>query len=56
MGCGSTAVVCKKMNRFFIGSEINKNYIDIAEQRLHTEKLQELDPNYKNYNQVLLPL
>ena len=56
MGCGSTAVVCKKMNRSFVGSEINKNYIDIAEQRLHTEKLQELDPNYKNYNQVLLPL
>jgi len=56
MGCGSTAVVCKKMNRFFIGSEINKNYIDIAKQRLHTEKLQELNPNYKNYNQVLLPL
>ena len=56
MGSGTTAVVCKKMNRSFIGSEVNKNYIDIATQRLHTEKLQELNPDYKNYTQSYLPL
>ena len=51
MGCGSTAVVCKKMNRFFIGSEVNKEYVDIAIQRLHTDKLEKLDPNHKKYIQ-----
>jgi len=55
MGSGSTAVVCKKMNRFFIGSEVNEEYIDIAKQRLHTNKLEQLNPNYKNYIQSNLP-
>ena len=34
MGTGTTAVVAKKLNRKFIGSEIDKNYCKITEQRL----------------------
>jgi len=34
MGLGTTAVVCKKLNRRFIGSEISENYIEIIEDRL----------------------
>jgi site-specific DNA-methyltransferase (adenine-specific) len=55
-GTGTTAVVCKKMNRNFIGSEINNNYIDIAMQRLETNKLQPINDNYKNYRQSVLDL
>lgn len=33
-GSGTTAVACKKLNRRFIGTEINKEYFDIAEERL----------------------
>jgi site-specific DNA-methyltransferase (adenine-specific)/modification methylase len=34
MGTGTTAVVAKQLKREFIGSEISKKYIDIAEKRL----------------------
>lgn len=34
MGSGTTAVAAKSVNRNFIGSEWNKKYCDIAEQRL----------------------
>tara|TARA_R100001369_G_scaffold70424_1_gene98167 strand:- start:3694 stop:4578 length:885 start_codon:yes stop_codon:yes gene_type:complete len=34
MGTGTTALVCKKMNRSYIGSEINKSYTDISDDRL----------------------
>lgn len=34
MGIGTTAVVCKKIGRDFIGFEINSNYVDIANKRL----------------------
>ena len=34
MGTGSTAVVAKKMNRKFLGSEISSEYIKVAEDRL----------------------
>jgi len=33
-GSGTTAVACKKLNRKFIGFEINKEYCDIANKRL----------------------
>ena len=36
MGSGTTAVVAKKMNRNFIGIELNPEYIKIAEARLKT--------------------
>jgi len=34
MGTGTTAIVSKKMNRRFIGSEIGKDYFDLVEKRL----------------------
>lgn len=34
MGTGTTAVVAKKMNRKYIGSEISKKYVLIAEERI----------------------
>ena len=34
MGSGTTGVACKNTNRNFIGIEINKEYFDIAKQRL----------------------
>jgi site-specific DNA-methyltransferase (adenine-specific)/modification methylase len=35
MGVGTTAVVCKKMNRNYIGSEINEEYCNIINKRLN---------------------
>lgn len=35
MGSGSTGVACKNLNRNFIGIEINKEYFDIAENRIN---------------------
>lgn len=37
MGTGTTAVVCKKMNRRFIGSEIITSYIEVAKERLQND-------------------
>jgi DNA modification methylase len=34
MGTGTTAVVARKLNRNFIGCEVNPEYIDIAEKKL----------------------
>ena len=34
MGSGTTGVACKNTNRNFIGIELDKNYFDIAENRL----------------------
>ena len=34
MGSGTTAKMCLKINRDFIGSEISKEYCEIAEQRI----------------------
>ena len=38
MGSGTTAVACKALGRQFIGVEVNKQYIDIATQRLNLLK------------------
>jgi site-specific DNA-methyltransferase (adenine-specific) len=37
MGSGTTAIVSKKINRKYIGSEITKQYFDISNQRLQLE-------------------
>jgi len=37
MGAGTTAVVARKLDRNFIGFELNKKYIQIAEKRLYEE-------------------
>jgi len=34
MGSGTTALVARKYNRQFIGSELNSEYIEIATKRL----------------------
>lgn len=34
MGSGTTGVACKKLNRNFIGVELEKKYFDIAEKRI----------------------
>lgn len=36
MGSGTTGVACKELNREFIGSELDKNYFNIAKQRIDT--------------------
>lgn len=37
MGAGTTAVVARKLNRNYIGFELNADYIKIAEKRLYEE-------------------
>lgn len=37
MGAGTTAVVAKKLNRNYIGFELNSEYIKIAEKRIYNE-------------------
>lgn len=37
MGAGTTAVVARKLNRNFIGIELNPKYIEIANKRLYNE-------------------
>lgn len=34
MGTGTTAVVAKKLNRHFLGSELNKKYFEVIKHRL----------------------
>jgi DNA modification methylase len=34
MGCGTTGQACEEMNRKFIGIELSKEYVKIAEERL----------------------
>lgn len=38
MGAGTTAVVCKKLHRNWIGIELNEKYIQIAENRINKTK------------------
>lgn len=37
MGAGTTALVARKLNRFYIGFELNPEYISIAEKRLFSD-------------------
>lgn len=39
MGAGSTGVACLKLNRKFLGIEIDTNYFDIAQNRLMETKI-----------------
>ena len=39
MGSGTTGVACKKLNRNFIGIEINEKYYEIAKRRIENENL-----------------
>jgi len=42
MGSGSTAIACHLTNRSYIGFEIEKEYCDLAKQRLNKIKVQKL--------------
>ena len=35
MSSGTTGVACVNLNRDFIGIEVDKNYFEIAEKRIH---------------------
>lgn len=35
MGSGTTAVACQQLKRRFLGFEVNRRYVKLAEQRLH---------------------
>jgi len=39
MGAGSTGIACLKLNRKFIGIEIDENYFDIAQNRIMETKI-----------------
>jgi DNA modification methylase len=41
MGAGSCGIACKKTNRNFYGIELNKEYYDIAEDRLYQMDIKE---------------
>jgi len=41
MGSGSTGLACKMTNRNFIGSDINKDYVDAAIERIETLDLED---------------
>ena len=43
LGTGTTAVVAKKMNRYYIGSEISEKYINIARKRIENDGQTHLD-------------
>ena len=48
MGLGTTAVVAKSMNRKYLGSEISKEYVDIANQRIKEQCLMPLFESKQN--------
>ena len=37
MGSGSIGISCKRLNRNFIGIELDKNYFDVAKERIENE-------------------
>lgn len=39
MGSGTTGVACRKLNRDFIGCEINKEYFDVARGRIQYDRV-----------------
>ena len=43
IGSGTTAFACKSLNRNFIGFEISKEYVDIANKRLAQNTLNQLN-------------
>lgn len=43
IGSGTTAIMCKQLNRNFIGFEINKEYCDMANKRLEQSNIKEFE-------------
>lgn len=58
MGSGTTGVACRKLNRKFIGIEINPTYFDTAKARIDNYDKPQMDVKYGNVathsNQVSL--
>jgi DNA modification methylase len=52
-GAGTTAVVCKKLGRNFIGFETSKTYCEITEERLKFAKKEELYEKLIDINEVI---
>lgn len=52
MGSGTTGVVCKKLERKFIGIEIDDEYFDIAEKRIKNHKILQA-PNFSFKKKIL---
>lgn len=52
-GAGTTAVVCKKLGRNFIGFEISEKYCKISEERLKLAKREELYEKPIDINEVI---
>lgn len=42
IGSGTTAVVASSLDRLCIGFEVNKNYLDLAVERIKNEKIQQI--------------
>lgn len=42
IGSGTTAVVAKKLNRYCIGFDLNKEYLDIAIERIKKENIEQI--------------
>lgn len=53
MGSGTHALVCKKLNRNYIGFEISKEYCDIAEKRIESSSEDSKSEN-KNGDQITI--
>lgn len=41
MGSGTTGIVCSKMNRLFVGCEIDNDMFEIAKERIHNQESQQ---------------
>ena len=39
MGSGTTGVVAKRLGRHFLGIEVDKDYFNIAKNRINSEKI-----------------
>ena len=47
MGSGTTGVACKNLNRKFIGIELDKNYFNIAKERIENAELEKIKDETK---------
>lgn len=54
LGCGSTAIACQKLGRYFIGIEQEENYVKIAQQRLEQVKNEGIQKG-KSKSSILAP-
>jgi len=52
IGSGTTAVACKQLNRRYIGFDISKEYVEIAQKRLSQETLLPLAQNQQGGNGI----